>query len=469
MKRRWSKLVAVILLVFGASLLLGCVTPGSQGAGSVDSLKAALRQAGFLVPQQDGELASFDPSSLCCAEGVTRNCLYANFKAPYLSSRFVPPGPGETAVPLAPNNFRLGQNEALILVGQTPPAVAYFSYNLFIGARYTTRFSTSTPYAVMNDYVADSINHLTIHTSGPPNDPYDRQMLLFIVADQEVANRVQQAARRAGYPRTMFNTIVLPPAILHLGVDEKADTFYLVQRTALPLDPQMLAEYLTHKQALLRVSLQDPAWQPDPIPVPRVAVRGTGQTELDLMPAVDALGEAIKARYGGRGVEQRVNWLLWEGFTGLQEEENAGTPSSDGLYPGMKDSFVLPSGEGNFAIAYGVNHEATGKATYASLALYEDDLQIGLGSVFSPQYAGSARDYLPTDYPNVDKLYAWKVAWDCQGDEHCLTVRNPGCGRLNLTGDSPLKLWFRMYVEPATKTAPEVREVLFDRVLLFTP
>ena len=89
--------------------------------------------------------------------------------------------------------------------------------------------------------------------------------------------------------------------------------------------------------------------------------------------------------------------------------------------------------------------------------------------MFSPQYAGSARDYLPEDYPDVNKLYAWKVAWDCEGDEHCLTVRNPGCERLNLTDDSPFKVWFRLYVEPATKTAPEVREILFDRVLLFTP
>ena len=473
MKSHWHTFAVVVVLVIAVPLLLGSVAPGSQEARSVDSLKAALGQAGFEV--NDGELASFDPTTLCCKPGSPIKCMYANVDAPYLCSTYVPLGPGEVQMQLLPNNFHLGQNEALILVGQTPPPVAYFSYTVFLGTRRTTRFPLKNgDYTMMNAYVADSINNLTIHTSGPPKDPYHREFLLFIVADQQVKARVQEAARRAGYPPSMFNTIVLPPAVLHLGVDQDADTFWLTQRTAVPRDQQALDTYLAQKQTLLRVTLQDPAWQPDPIPVPRVAVRGTGQTELDLMPAVDALGEAIKAYYSSAQVtEQPVDRMYWEGFTGLQEEINEMGPSGDAVGPRTAGQFFLPSGD--FAIVYGVNHEATGKATYASLALYEDNLWIGLGSAYSKDFPGSVAAYLeglPPDNPavqNADKLYAWKLAWDCGGEANCLPIENPGCANLNLTESSPFKIQFRLYVEPATKTGPEIREVFFDRVLVFQP
>jgi hypothetical protein len=475
MKRNLHTFILVVVLVFAVPLLLGGVAPSSQGKKSVDSLKAKLSETGFVV--QDGELATFNSLSLCCAQGSTIKCMYNNVEAPYLCSTSVPLGPGESAMQLLPNNFHLGQNEALILVGKTPPPVAYFSYTVFLGTRRTTRFPLKNGnFSMMNAYVADSINNLTVHTSGPPKNPYNRELLLFIVADEQVKARVQEAARRAGYPPSMFNTIVLSPAILHLGVDPNADTFWLVQRNALPSDPQALNKYLEGKQTLLRVTLQDPAWQPDPIPVPEIAIRGTGKTEMDLMPAVDALGEAIKSYYSnGHATEQPVDWYYWEGYTGVNEEINEMGPSSDAVGPRTEGSFFLPSGKGNFAIVYGVNHEATNKATYASLTLYEDNLWIGLGVAFANDFPGSVAGYLeglPPDNPavqNADKLYAWKVAWDCEGDAHCLTIQNPGCANLQLSDSSPFKILFRLYLEPGTKTGPEIREILFDRVLVFQP
>ena len=48
-----------------------------------------------------------------------------------------------------------------------------------------------------------------------------------------------------------------------------------------------------------------------------------------------------------------------------------------------------------------------------------------------------------------------------------MTITEPDGARLTLTDESPYKIIFRLYLEPATKTGPEIREVLFDRVLLF--
>jgi hypothetical protein len=479
MKSRWHLIAVVVLLAISAVLLMGSVAPSSHATGNVHSLKVELKQAGFFVPKEDSALASFDmPTEVCCPVDAKFKCMYNNVNAPYLVSKVLP-GPGEADVLMPNNNFHLGQNEALILVGQTPPPMAYFSYTVFMGSRRTTRFPYNFPelapvekrvFSLVNDYVADSINNMTINTGDPSQGPFNRPMLLFIVADQEVEARVRAAAEAAGYSPSTFNTIVLPPALLHLGVDEKADTFFLVQRTAVPDQQAALDEYLAHPQTMLRVTLKDKDWQPKPIPVPKVAVRGTGQTELDLLPAVDALGEAIKTRYPHAvATEQKLDWFYWEGFTGLQEEVNEMAPSSDAAGPRTDKQFFLPNTPGSFAMVYGVNHHATGKTSYSSFSLYEDTLWLGLDSVFDWQYAGTATDYLPANTPDIDKLYAWKIAWDCGDDAHCMTIKQPDCARLTLTDESPYKIIFRLYLEPATKTGPEIREVLFDRVMVFTP
>jgi hypothetical protein len=465
MKSGRFTLTVMILLVVSVPLLLGSATANNQGRGSLDRLKDALASEGFLVPQKDGVLSAVNVTDLCCSNKIP-TCLYNNFNAPYMTITSLPKGPGETDKALFPDNFRLGPNEAIILSGRTPPPMTYFSYTVFLGLRTDTRLPPVDGDGTnMNAYIGDAINNLTIHTSGPPKDPFGREILLMLVADRKVAERVQEAARRAGYPPSMFNTIVLPPAILHLGVDDMADTFYLLQRTAEPEAGQALKDYLAEPQTVLRVTLQDPDWQPDPFPVPPVAVHGTGQTEMDLMPAVDALGEAIKTEYASELV---VVPFPLQGFTALQQEMDGEAPGSDALYAWMGGSFKLPQPDG-FVVIYGVNHAASGKATYSSLALYEDSLDLGLLSVDSPQYAGSATDYLPPEYPNVDKLFAWKLAWDCNGESHCTPIVNPGCPPLDLNGDSALKLAFRLYLENVTKTGPDYREVVYDRVLVFTP
>jgi hypothetical protein len=469
MRNRSLSLMLVAVFVVATPFMLGGSQAGRPGGGSLERLKVELGQAGFLVPQQDGRLTKIDLISLCCADPPQiPGCAYNNVNAPYMGIAGLPLAPGEPAS--LPFNFRLAQNEAIILVGNTPPPMAYFSYTVFLGLRHDLRFPPAPGAEVLlSDYIGDAINNLTIRTSGPPNDPYSRRMLLIITADREVEARVREAARKAGYPSSTFNTLVMPSAMLHLGSDVQADTFWLLHRNALPDDTEANAEYQATDQPVLRVTLQDPTWQADPLPVPPLQVHGTGESEMELMPAVDALGEAIRAEYGDMtATEVRIEPFP-QGFDPLQREVNGYGPVSDALYLTMDGTFQLPQPEG-FAVIYGVNHAATGKATYSSLTLYEDSLRLGLESVFSPQFGDSAQVYLPPGAPNLDKLYAWKVAWDCEEDDaYCLEVVNPGCAALELDSDSPLKVIFRLYLEPATKTGPDFREILYDRVVLFTP
>ena len=114
-----------------------------------------------------------------------------------------------------------------------------------------------------------------------------------------------------------------------------------------------------------------------------------------------------------------------------------------------------------------MNHEAAGKATYASLSVYEDSLVAAVAGDHSRRYAGSAVDYLP-DHPQRDLLYAWKIARDCQGDPHCLEVAMEGCPKINLSQLPDLLLVWRLYQEAATGLGPASGEILYDQAILFS-
>jgi hypothetical protein len=197
-------------------------------------------------------------------------------------------------------------------------------------------------------------------------------------------------------------------------------------------------------------------------------VRGTGDTEMALAPALRDLREAILNRHS----DLQATELVTEAAPGqeyecLQKEINGYGPTRDSLYMRTDSTFKLPDSPEDFLIVYGVNHEAAGKATYASLTVYEDSLMAAVAGDHSRRYAGSAADYLP-DHPQGDVLYAWKIARDCQGDPRCLEVTMEGCPKIDLSQLPDLLLVWRMYQEAATGLGPTPGEILYDQAILFS-
>jgi len=127
---------------------------------------------------------------------------------------------------------------------------------------------------------------------------------------------------------------------------------------------------------------------------------------------------------------------------------------------------VLFTGPEDFYYAYGVNHAATGKSTYASVSVYALQHLVGIAGADDTQgYVGSADAFASAD-PAVGQLYAWKIARDCGADPHCLEIAYGACP----TGIDDGKLGafaFRAYVEPTTATAPDPSTLVIDRVLRF--
>ena len=110
------------------------------------------------------------------------------------------------------------------------------------------------------------------------------------------------------------------------------------------------------------------------------------------------------------------------------------------------------------------------RLSYASFNVYSsEEGKLSIGQVFHDQFEGTAGSYLPSGDPAVSMLYAYKVSRNCAGEPNCVTLSVDDCPKLEITNDTILGFFFRMYLEPATATGPAMQEIVYDRVIKFSP
>ena len=473
--------VALIAVVSPQGLMAAVEFPDKQGKAldKVPRFQQKLAAAGFTL--HEGTVAYMDAVKECC-EGKLLDTLGNN---PWPSTYVIAQGmtPANYPPPFRPWIWQLREDEAIVLIGQTPPKAAYFSYGTFIA------FLPGNPHKV-GVPVGDGFNNLTIKTKGP--NPFNRPFVYIITGHRETERRIRAAALAAGYPAAIINVETISPVIAPLGIGQGGSLLYLLHRVTIAEDPDALLDYIKNPPyKIFRVTpgpvSPEPQLNPNPEPVPVLRVRGTGHTEMELYPALKRLREAILKEYAGQPFQILDTHVYAQGrrfaekpYVGLQRGLDVLGATRDTNYFATYPNFMLREGTDEFVIVYGVNHQATGKATYASFSAYADPLRLfGLQTTYSPDFGDSARRYLPDD-PDADMLYAWKVARSCaEGELYCMEVTQPvfedmwgepyNCvPELDLNSEE-MWLAFRTYLEPATKTGPDDNELLYDQAIYFGP
>jgi hypothetical protein len=96
-----------------------------------------------------------------------------------------------------------------------------------------------------------------------------------------------------------------------------------------------------------------------------------------------------------------------------------------------------------------------------------------LGQVYPSDLEDSAYQFLTG--PEAEITYAYKISRNCKDEGFCLTLAVPikGCtdkeGNEILTDASPLGVIFRNYLQPSTSIGAAFPEVVYDKVIKFTP
>ena len=436
----------------------GGIDPSSD-AGSATDLVGALGARGLTVGKGSFEFLDL---SACCST----SCLGNNPTSPY-GAFFVPAAPGEPVAPGArpdglSSTFRLRADEAIVFLGNTPPEVKYFGFTPYVA----DRAKEGGGRRLVAASVAETLNNLVIAVDAPPSEPvFGKRTAIIAAADRRTVQAVSESLVASGLPASAINTLVFDPALGRFGLDEPADTFGVLFRMAVPKDAAARDAFLGAPGAsVLRVTPLAPG-SSDPLPSPAARPKNTTASELALTSAVDALEAAIRAANSARVITAMpVDTGVPDPAACLAGSAVCAYDNRDTTYPGTQPR-ILFTDDNDFYIAFGVDHQAASKVSYANVSVYALEHLVGLVSVSSDKYAGSAQQYLK-DSPDAPKLYAWKIARRCNGEPFCLEVPKGTCP----TGIDDNKLGtitFRTYLEPSTKTAPDPSTLVRDRVLRF--
>jgi hypothetical protein len=205
---------------------------------------------------------------------------------------------------------------------------------------------------------------------------------------------------------------------------------------------------------------------------------------MDLMNKLGELRQGIIAANSGLHATDITSLpMCYEGYDYIQRRAD---PSQyQGYWGDSRDAFYLGVGlpewstnfykmtlaNDEFLMVYGANHVATGKATYMNMNVYASETaKLTLGAINDSDFPDTANRYLPAGDPAANLMYAYKISRNCGGESNCKQLSVPqGCTRLTLDSGTLLGLFTRIYLEPATKVGPALPEMLYDRVIKFSP
>ena len=194
----------------------------------VDAFVSRLQSDGFVV--NEGRVGLFDYVTKCCEVGAQiAVCSFFNAASPHFAACLRPsPGqatlepwftrdPQDTSRSVA---WHLRPDEAVVLVGLTPPPMRYFGLQTY---RWVTVDEKLGPVRKWNNF-GDQTNQLVVNSAdtpnGTPGDPFNSEFIYILTADQSIDARMREAARRAGYPASIMNTKPIPQSIIRVGLDE---------------------------------------------------------------------------------------------------------------------------------------------------------------------------------------------------------------------------------------------------------
>lgn len=462
-------------------------TENISDVGDTSQLKSLLETSGFTV--QQGRFYELDTIK-AASEGKLLSCFgnnagssYTVFDLPEAPDQDVP----NPTFPPAGWQYKLRQDEALVLVTPLPSESTYYSFVNYImfteqkeGKDYTNEagfFSagdeTTGLYHPIFGSIGEPVNLLNIKHSG--DSEFGSTAVIVISANQTVTDQVTEQLHASGFDDNMINIMPIPAETYRMGLEKGDDTFCFLGRISQPADSNAYEKYvstLAEKSVLYRVT---PATEQTADPYENAAVkpRGTGKHETEAMDEpsrhLDSIREAIIAKYSSDYTyeELKSDIAVPEGLTAYYNDTNSQGDNRDTTYLMTRD-FTLDSDD-DFVVVYGVNHTKTGKAKYSNAVLYGRPMLNGVCSIYDSLYTGSASEYLEKDCEDPDQYYAYKMA-RTKMDDYTSTIEystgNEKGKFYGVDNGNPLFLAFRAYLDE-TEIGASYYEIIYDRAIVF--
>ncbi|MFW6035446.1 MAG: hypothetical protein ACOCRZ_04255 [Halothermotrichaceae bacterium] len=472
-----------------------------------------LNRSGFTV--QEGKLGYIDMLKLC-SEGKVDSCLGNHAGAPY-AAYILPPAPeqsscqGRNSSGSYKNNrhsrypanidyitpgftYKLRPDEAIVMIGRTPPPAIYFSYRSYlgfaqnnIGKDYSDVFTTGDEYTGIYHRIfaslGDSLNNFNIWTEGTPDGVYGNSFNSFTIiittADRHINKQVREVLSSAGFEQSIMNDDIIPPDLVNMGLERGKDTFLFIMRAIMWDNRDIGMEYLKNLEnyvRVFRITPDTPQSIQNPWPVPYLKNRETGITEFEELPTarddLDHLRGEIINRYGSDEYDHidltLNNWF--DGYEGIFLDKDLLADNRDATYI-KTEPFQLTSDD-DFVIIYGVNHKRTAKAIFHNASFYGYDLKNGVAvAQISTEFQDSALEFFPMGYNNARYYYLSKFARKATDEKTIIipySTGNPYGKAYGVDNYEDVLIGFRLYLDQEAMVGPALFDIIWDNAILFT-
>ena len=384
------------------------------------------------------------PKTGRCGDGCNPN------NDPHLTKSVCPDG--------LPMQWRLGKDEAVLLIGRTPPEAKYWSITPYVMSQwYGAGTHPRTKEAKFASWVQKLAVSCRPNSGSKPdgdrcqkfaslNQPFNfnaggfgQPFAVVLTASQKTYASVRAAVNayleREKLPTSYLplHLLPIPSDIVNLGTDnDERDMLTMLMRIAYPRNTTVMKMYYDETPVqVLRVTPEESNassgyfTRENSTFLPRTTGKSeaglaTGVTHDQLLSDLDALGEAIEAEQKKlRKIQHSESYSFMKPFfkTGIDcidDGTECNGDCADTLYPISGNIYkaqqcrmvpivkdhchqaTIDSSTYDHFVVYGVNHAATGLAEYASITAYYYDTLSGLVSKSSENgYPGSADRFLP--------------------------------------------------------------------------
>ena len=382
--------------------------------------------------------------------------------------------------------FRLGAQEALVVMAELPPKGRYFSVATNVYSRQTTINKADVIYqrvasqpllqnilfattpnpdrVMMLAGISNSINNVVIERRS--GVPWGQQRHFVVTPDAAVSEALTAALLRAGAPSAndVFTDSVAP-ALVRVGLGREADDLFTYIRYAMPDDSlagEMWRAILP--LTILRVRHRSAAAPARPLPVPVYDQRTANFDETVLATDLGALVNAVRSRWGQPSavVGPSVSAYAYLDLVGQHclgyPDPNRGpmnclADNQDTDYQNTVPPLYIDDGQ--VIAAVGTLATATGNATYVSLGINRFPALVGVANLSDTDLAGSAASFQNALQHDAGLFYVYYLARDCTGLSPCMEI-----SRKLLPSGEMLKLMQRNYVTPGSTRGPSPTKVL---------
>jgi hypothetical protein len=438
-------------------------TIGSVYPAAVPVVKR-LEQHGYLVSQAG--INHTNAIDICNA-GYTTNCQGNNAGYAYIVVN-MPPAPTFDTLNNFTIVFNLRNDEAILMIGKTPPKCKYFSYRSYLAGRMygLPTISLKKLYASLGD----TKNCYSMNKNVPFDAMFERDFALIYAADSNIATKTKQLIlENTTIPESDIYFDIIPGDIYKFGFAPSDDWGSILHRASIFENDTKGQAYVDNPTVeVLRVTPPTPQ-TPVFFRTPELTSRNTGQDEFFLNDDFEYFEKALFNEYDSDYAVSFLTPSVWleEGYQAIQEEKDVLGEVRDALYI-RTEPFNF--NQDDRVVVYGVNHTKTGKAVYANVSCYRDTLFAGFGGIKNTQYEKSARKYF-SDTTTADYFYLYKFARSpIANDPNVFIV--PQDTAHNMTGinyGARSFMGFRAYVDTTTDVGPSPDELIYCRAMLLRP